>query len=225
MGLFLFFILSLMSVSVAAGVDEQNTIQRVWSGEGNIYLTGDDGRPVQVTRSGKDTSPVLSPDRTMVAFIRTGDKIIPKGCDDFSDTKTKYGNQVWIYDVVTKKDRLLVQNNFSCDIPEKQIVDPGSLQFSPENKTLYFITSAWMTSGALHAVNVDGTGEHYVIPASSLEVITKGQHKGDLIVGQHRYFIGGGSYDWLWLYTPQGKEEGPLGDEVTQSQREVIEMD
>lgn len=28
---------------------------------------------------------------------------------------------------------------------------------------------------------------------------------------QHHYFIGGGSYDWLYVVTPNGEEVGPLG--------------
>ena len=31
---------------------------------------------------------------------------------------------------------------------------------------------------------------------------------------QHRYFIGGGSYDWYWLLKPDGKEVGPVGEDT-----------
>ena len=32
-------------------------------------------------------------------------------------------------------------------------VHPNDLQFSPDGKTLYFATSAWATSGAIHAID------------------------------------------------------------------------
>jgi hypothetical protein len=32
------------------------------------------------------------------------------------------------------------------------------------------------------------------------------------MVQQHHYFVGGGSYDWYWLITPDGREVGPLGE-------------
>jgi len=170
-----------------------------------------------------DKESVISPNKKLIACVKTGDRVIPDGCDDFADTGSKSGNQIWIHDAEKNKERLLVDNNFECNSPEKQIVDPSDLKFSSDSKTLYFVSSAWVTSGALHAVQVDGKGLRYIIPASSVEVISQGEYKDDLIVQQHRYFIGGGSYDWLWLFTPEGKEMGPLGDEISQDQRMVIE--
>ena len=37
---------------------------------------------------------------------------------------------------------------------------------------------------------------------------------------QHRYFLGGGSLDWYWLFTPTGKEVSPVG-EMTDGFREM----
>ena len=74
-------------------------------------------------------------------------------------------------------------------------------------------TYAWTTSNALHAVNIADAKQRYLLPANSLAVATDEEYKGNLILNQHRYFIGGGSYDWYWLFTPEGKEIGPLGEE------------
>lgn len=79
----------------------------------------------------------------MIAFIRTGDRVIPEECE--ANTNTKKANQIWIYNFLTKKESLLVANNFQCKEPMKQVIDPADLSFSPDNKTLYFITSAWVT--------------------------------------------------------------------------------
>ncbi|PYO88565.1 MAG: hypothetical protein DMD66_07250 [Gemmatimonadetes bacterium] len=41
----------------------------------------------------------------------------------------------------------------------------------------------------------------------------RGSYAGALLVEQHRYFVGGGSYDWVYLIGPDGKEIGTLGDQ------------
>jgi len=191
--------------------------------EGNIYYEPSVGKRIRLTARNIDSSPILSPDRHVIAFVRRSKKVIPNECASFADSGSKYGSEIWIFDVETRKERLLVTNNFDCNNPEKLIVDPKYLQFSPDGKTLYFVTSAWVTSGAVHAVNSDGNGLRFVIPGSSLEVIPKGEYKGYLIVNQHRYFLGGGSYDWYWVFSPNGKEEGPLGSEIEKSQRDILE--
>lgn len=181
---------------------------------GNIYYS-QGGQDVQLTKTNHDDSPILSPNKKLIAFIRTGHQIIPPNCLDFSDISSKYGNQIWIYNIVNKTERLLVDNNFSCNKPKKRIVDPQQLHFSPNSRTLYFVTSAWAVSGAVHAINVDGTNYRYIQPANELEVIKSGDYQGYLALQQHRYFIGGGSYDWYWLFTPDGKEIGPIGEELS----------
>ncbi|OGT45383.1 MAG: hypothetical protein A3E83_00120 [Gammaproteobacteria bacterium RIFCSPHIGHO2_12_FULL_41_20] len=201
----------------------ENFLTQVYSKSGNIYYSQSRNHVIQITHSGKDSSPILSSNKKMIAFIRIGNQVIPKRCDANTKTETEYGNQVWIYDIRTKKERLLVKNNFQCNQAEKQIIDPSDLLFSPDNKILYFITSAWVTSGALHAININGTKEHYITSANSFEVVTKGEDKGYLIVYQHRYFIGGGTYDWYWLISPNGKAEWPIGPEITKDQRDFIE--
>jgi hypothetical protein len=67
-----------------------------------------------------------------------------------------------------------------------------------------------VTSGAIHAVDVDGNHLRFVTDGSELRVVQSGPYKGDIIVNQHRYRFKGdtplGSYDWDWLFTPTGKQ-------------------
>lgn len=183
----------------------------VFVNAGNIYYTPQAShQAIQITNEGKDSKPLLSPDKKIIAFVRIGDQLIPKGCDA-GGAETAYGNQIWVYDIPTKKERLLVANNFHCDEPKEQIIDPDDLTFSPNSKVLYFGTSAWTTSGAVHSVNVDGTNQRFVTDGSLVEVIHKGVHKGDLIVNQHRYHFDKqgnplGSYNWDWRISPDGKK-------------------
>lgn len=204
------FIIFLFSSScLFAGV--KSTSVRVVAG--NIYYAQGAHSDIQLTHSGHDHDPVLSADKKHITFIRMSNEVIPKDCRSFSNTSTSYGEQIWIVDIEHKKERLLVNHHFSYDKPTEMIIDPNHLAFSPDGKTLYFLTSAWVTSGAVHAVNIESAKQHYLLPANSLEVVADGEYKGDLIVNQHRYFIGGSSYDWYWLFTPESKEIGPLGEE------------
>ena len=139
------------------------------------------------------------------------------------DKNTDYAQQIWIYDVKSKKQKVLVHANFACNDPEKQILDPQELKFSPDGKKLYFMTTGWVTSAALHVVSVDGKQEHYLIPANDYSIIPKGQYKGYIIAWQHRYFIAPGSYNWDSLYAPSGKKIGSLGKEVTKDQMDYLE--
>ncbi len=89
-------------------------------------------------------------------------------------------------------------------------------QFSSNGATLFFLTPAWTTSSALHALDVASKTERYVLAANDLLVLgwcTGPDLKDALIVNQHRYLQFGGSYDWYWLYDPFGvKEIGAVGE-------------
>lgn len=160
---------------------------------------------IQVTHSGVSHDPVLSPNEKWLVFVRRSNHLIPRACA-FSLTKTNYADEVLIVDLNTMHKKILVNVHPDCDHPKKVIIDPNDLQFSPDSKTLYFATSAWATSGAIHAIDVDGKNLRYVTYANEYHVIQNWKYRGDLIAYQHRYHDKGGSYDWDWLFTPQGKQ-------------------
>lgn len=149
---------------------------------GNIYLSQGNSPKVQLTANGKDRSPVLCPDRQCVVFIRKSSQSIDYPAENL-DGYSKYellADQIWIVDSANKKEQMIVADKVS-DNPRKQIahVYDDSLKFSPDGKILYFITSASVTSGAVHAVKIDGSNEHFIDGGNSIEVIPKGQYKGD----------------------------------------------
>lgn len=204
-----YFVFILIAFSLQAEARAAGTFVK----SGTIYFIHDNKQTIQLTSAGLAHSPVLSPDKKSIAFIKVGKDPIPEQCRKFSGTNSTYGEQIWIIDIEHKKERLLVKNNFECTKPIEMIIAPRYLTFSPDSKTLYFLTYAWTTSKALHTVNIADAKQRYLLPANSLAVATDEEYKGNLILNQHRYFIGGGSYDWYWLFTPEGKEIGPLGEE------------
>ena len=92
--------------------------------------------------------------------------------------------------------------------PEDNLSGFTNLRLSPDASTLYFETEAWATSNAIHSVNIKTGVARYVTSGSIACVVGSGQYQGDIIAAQHRYFVQGGSYNPLYLFTPQGKEVG-----------------
>src|ERR1700712_4593065 len=94
----------------------------------------------------------------------------------------------------------------------------NSTQFSSNGQLLYFETPAWATSGALHVYDFKTGKERFFLASNGAQVLNMcgdKKYRDDLIVSQHRYFVFAGSYDWLWLFSPDGKEIGPVGEDGT----------
>ena len=181
-----------------------------YSKSGNIFFySKNENKVLQLTHSGKNKHPVLSPDQRWIVFITRSNYLIPHACA-FSLTKTNYADEIRIVDLKTMHKKILVAVHPDCDHARKVIIDPNDLQFSPDSRTVYFATSAWATSGAVHAVNMSGKNVRFVIDGNEYRVVQQGKYKGDLIVNQHRARFKGdtplGTYDWDWLFTPKGKQ-------------------
>jgi len=181
------------------------TADSVAAVDGCLFVRTLDGKSKQVSFSGQDSEPVLSPDRRYIAFLRqTGGPGIRVGCGEAEP------NQLWVTDVDGQKAMCLVRSAPSEDM---QCVLAGlhRPQFSPDGTAVFFLSRAWVTSHAVHRVDV-GSGEvNFVCDAGTLEVVPSGEFTGYLIVSQHKYFLGGGSYDWYWLVTGDGHTVACLG--------------
>lgn len=103
--------------------------------------------------------------------------------------------------------RILLTPHPSHD-PQQNLTSFSHLALSPDANTLYFETSAWATSHAIHAINLLTRGVFYVTSGEIACLVLGGEYQGHLIVEQHRYFIQGGSHDDLYLYDPAGKQIG-----------------
>ena len=196
---------------------------------GNIYFSTDGKNRKQLTNTGKDRSPVLSPDEKIVVFIRkSNNKAWMADEHELSNPpppEELFADQLWIIDINDKKEEMLVKDwNPYTDEPKGSVPDGDAqtkvishiddVNFSPDGKKVYFTTDAWVTSNAVHSVNIDGSNEHFVVAGNSLKVIPTGEYAGYLIVKQHRYCVYGGSYDWFWVFTPEGEEVGPVGTKL-----------
>ncbi|HEV2804555.1 MAG TPA: hypothetical protein VGW57_06435 [Chthoniobacterales bacterium] len=177
--------------------------------DGNIHFTDKSGKTTALTSTGRDSDPVLAPDGKWVAFVRKIDgKKIATGSDEVDPT------ELWQVRVDGKEPSLLARCR-DAGKPESLIGGFNNLQFSANGKLLYFSSPAWATSGAVHVVDTTNRKERYLFPGNEIKVVTAGEYKDCLLVQQHRYFIGGGTYDWFWLLRPDGKEVGPVGEDTS----------
>ena len=199
----------LFLIPVFLGISVPAFAQTVSVKDGNVQFTDKSGKTTAVTSSGRDSNPLLSPDGKWVAFVRKVDgKKIATGSDEVEPT------ELWQVRVDGKEPSLLARCRDS-EKPESLIGGFDNLQFSSNGKLLYFVTPAWATSGAVHVVDTTNGKEHYLFPGNDLRIVKSGEYKDCLLVQQHRYFVGSGSYDWYWLLRPDGKEVGPVGEDTS----------
>ena len=197
--------LSLLGIALATTAFAQTVSVK----DGNIQFSDGSGKTTALTSGGRDSNPVLAPDSKWVAFVRKVDgKRIATGSDEVEPT------ELWQVRVDGKEPSMLVRCRESKKM-ESLIGGFENLQFSADGKLLYFVTAAWVTSGAVHVVDTTNRKERYVFPGNDIKVVKSGEYKDCLLVQQHRYFVGGGSYNWYWLLRADGKEVGAVGEDTS----------
>lgn len=175
---------------------------------GNVVLQTSQGGSKQLTTSGRDARPVVSPDGKWVVFVRSiPGKQISTGSGDVD------AEELWQIGADGKDEIKLVAPREAKEVSDL-IANFTGLQFSADGRLVYFITPAWATSGAVHVVDTTNRKVRFIVPGNDLKVIHSGEYIDCLLVMQHRYFLGGGSYDWYWLFKSDGKEIGPVGEDT-----------
>lgn len=182
---------SLIGAVEAASVREQ---------DGDIFYVGDDGVSRQLTTSKNNGHAVLSPDGKSVAYVRLYE--VPDRQVSDPDERC----ELWLTDIEGKAPRLLLKNKAGETSEEQRLAYFNNLIFTPDSKSLYFLSAAWVTSNAVHLLDLATLQEHYVTDSDSIRLVTKGKYAGYLVAMKHKYFKQGGSYDYYWLVNPQGRE-------------------
>ncbi|HSP62197.1 MAG TPA: hypothetical protein VLQ90_04365 [Pyrinomonadaceae bacterium] len=202
-------LLLICSILALALSSAPSKAQSVFAKDGNVFITDRSGQTKKITSLGRDSQPSLSPDWRRIAFVRsTPGKKVQTSLGDAEAT------ELWLVDSDGEQLELLVSGKENGD-PKKSLADFSSPQFSPDGRRIYFMSTGWVTSGAVHVVDIHSKRESFVSPGNTLEVIQKGKYRGYLIVQEHKYFSGAkvGSYDHYWLLTPNGREIRRIGGE------------
>ena len=174
---------------------------------GNIFLFPTSGR--QLTSSGRDAQPTLSPDKRLVAFIRTtsGSRILtPRGEVD--------PQEIWVVGIDGKHARRLVRSmNPEPEGIMSSMADLFLPEFSVDGRVLYFMSGCSMVESCLHKVDVHTRQVQALGHANGMEVLRSGRHAGYLLVQKHQYYPSpdGGSFEEIWLVSPAGEPVQDLG--------------
>jgi Tol biopolymer transport system component len=163
--------------------------------QGHIYYDNQ-----QLTHSGKDSQAALSPDGKQLVFVR-----------EIENQNT----ELWLMDISGQNAHAIVQSHEYEDV-KQNLTGFNNPLFSLDGKAIYFLTTAWATSDAVHVINLNTNKQHFVIDGNSLELVPFGKYKGYLIVSEHKYHKEGGSYEDFWLVSPKGKAIKSLGEEQEQ---------
>jgi hypothetical protein len=173
-----------------------------------------DGTKKQLTSSGQDSEPVLSPDGRFVVFTRSTAKKKTSEEESYDCRDAPGADQLMRVNADGSGEAMLVRGTQGAKV-EQLLCGFWSKQFNSDGQLLYFLTPGWAVSGALHVYDFKAKAQRFVIDANGLHVLSacKGEHKDRVAISRHKYFVFGGSYDWYWLYDPRSKKEiGPLGE-------------
>ncbi|GAB6140505.1 hypothetical protein JCM14076_12340 [Methylosoma difficile] len=185
--------------------------QEVFTKNGNVYFKDNQDKVVQVTTSGQDYAPSLSQNGKLIAFVRdTLNLFVSTGSGDVSAT------ELWLLNLETQKADLLVRGKEDAQI-EKTLAGFESPRFSPDNRSIYFISAAWATSGSIQKIELDTKKIQFLTDGVTLEVISnKGEYNGFLLVDKALIKLDkdGDSLGrdlYLWLISPNGNPLKEIG--------------
>ena len=188
------------------------------------------GKTKRITSAGRDEAAKLNPAREWIYFVRdvegkwVGERYFPPKGVKNKDRILK--QELWrVKTDGTCAKMLFRSERASIDGPDPDcaIATVGNIQFSPSGDKVYFETSEWVASAGLHVMNAEGSHERLLGGGNGTRILIsasgsdKGKnndnYQGYIVTNQHRYWLFGGSYDWYWLFTPDFKEVGALGED------------
>ena len=184
----------------------------------NIFIKDQASKVTQLTSSGKNREPLISPDGKKLVFIRKSNRKadLPIGGEENYPGDKILADQIWIVDLKTGKEKCLVSDEDKR--PHEEGIKPygafmSYLCFSTDGSKLYFLASAAPVTSHLYVVDIRTQKARYFMCANSCEVIYTGKYKNHLMVDTHEYFLGCGSYDFLWLVDENGIKIGAIAAE------------
>ncbi len=165
------------NITLAAEViSELDSGLKTISQNGNIFLINSKGKMKQLTSTGFDFDPSLSIDGHSVVFARkTPNRRIegPQGLDE--------ANEIWIIGSDGLNAKRVAEGKSSMN-PKEVMISLQSPKISPDGRKVYFLSSAWATSGSVHGVDTKTLSVLFVTDGNSIEIIPDGKYKGYLIV-------------------------------------------
>jgi hypothetical protein len=171
----------------------------------NIYLKNAENI-TQLTFKENASYPMLSPDEKSIVYIKT----FPKDGYNYKE-EDSIPTEIVLMDIESKQEKIILKEHISID-PYKTLKDFSEPLFSSDGHIVYFLSSAWVTSNAVYSLDLKTLETKFIIDGNDLAVVKNGDYKNHIIVDRHQYFVDGGSYDYSWLVSPNGKVIGQVRD-------------
>jgi len=193
--------------------------QEVFTRDGNVFLRTAQSGVIQMTTSGLDSDPSLSADGKSIVFVRdTPGELVDAAAGRINAT------ELWLMNISTRKADLLIKGK---DDPDRKRTLAGFHHpiFSPDNHSVYFISEAWVVSGAIHKILLNTKEVDFLIDGASFGVISVGRYSGYVLV--HRNLVkfdkngdSLGRDSYLFLVSPDGKPVKEIGQSDSKAARE-----
>jgi hypothetical protein len=123
--------------------------------------------------------------------------------------------ELWRVHVKTKKAEGLLRGKENADI-KKTLAGFSAPCFSPDGRTLYFLSAAWATSNSVQKLDLQTRRVQFVIDGDDIQVIARGPSRGMLLVeraliklDKQGESLGRGHF--VWIVAPGGKAIKELG--------------
>lgn len=194
----LLFLMALCGLLAAAPLPASAAQPRVAEERGAIVYYDAAGSR-RVLASGRYIQPELSPDGKTAAFIKEE----VAGDPGFDTARSS----VWLADIASGKVRLLLASTPGEEVTAK-LAAMWKPQFSLNGGFVYVMAEAWVTSSAIHQINVTTGAHRYVTDGALLFVIRQGRYAGYLMVQKHVYpkDTESGAIDPVFVIRPDGGE-------------------
>lgn len=142
----------------------------VFEEKGNIFLKAGD-KITQLTSTGRDSEPILSPNARWVAFNREIKGVV-KECKR-RDIWVCPSEELWVFDLKIKTEqKLLEPKGHEPKLKNEEVMENfnGKI-FSPDSKTIYFSTPTYATASAIHAVNINGKNARFITAGHLVQIV------------------------------------------------------
>jgi hypothetical protein len=142
---------------------------------GNIIYTDSACTAHRLTESGRDSEPALSADGREVAFVRAVREVGGTGV-----TRVVQG-ELWIVGIERFPKPKRVYSGPAALPNGRQSSAFAAPKFSPDRRSLYFLTDYSATSAALFRLDLASGSAYFLSPAVEYDVLQSGRHRGSII--------------------------------------------
>lgn len=195
--------------------------EQVWSSGGQIFASGK-RRYRQLPIFLPAAMPDLSADHARITFVKHRKRSGEVSPDGYVEGRSPYIGDIFTSAVDGSGMELVLEGG-----PHPGLVPPISRfpeelegitnpKFDPEARRIFFIASAWTTSGAIYVLDLKTREVTFFTDGNGFVVLHGEPHRGSLLVSKHRYHDAPnhGSYDHLWLVSAEGQVGGDHGSDL-----------